>query len=386
MVCPAGSGVLAQLQIAVITTAVRILTILWHDSARFHLTSQTRHVSFANGREMTQQIEGFMDRLSAHLDRGWELVTRGDLIGAMASAEQTLELDGDSPDAHNLIGYIHAANGNLEMALEHYRQAIDLDERYLEAMLNAAELLIHPLGSFGEAIRILDQALESCQSADEIVDASVLKVDALLQQGDRAAAAELLLGLPEGPFENQQLDFLIGRAHFELDQLEPAALLIERAAKHSAATPDVLYYLGLLRERQGRTAEASLAFLKTRHLDGQLPRPPWSPSPSRFEKVVQDALRDLPDEVARRLEGNLIMVTDLPGVEVVAEGIDPRTPLLLDEMQGAKSTSDQRRLFVYQRNLERLIRHPLELQQDVLEVLRRELEAHFSKSQSATKS
>ena len=377
---------LAQLQIAVITTAVRILTILWHDSARFHLTSQTRHVSFANGREMTQQIEGFMDRLSAHLDRGWELVTRGDLIGAMASAEQTLELDGDSPDAHNLIGYIHAANGNLEMALEHYRQAIDLDERYLEAMLNAAELLIHPLGSFGEAIRILDQALESCQSADEIVDASVLKVDALLQQGDRAAAAELLLGLPEGPFENQQLDFLIGRAHFELDQLEPAALLIERAAKHSAATPDVLYYLGLLRERQGRTAEASLAFLKTRHLDGQLPRPPWSPSPSRFEKVVQDALRDLPDEVARRLEGNLIMVTDLPGVEVVAEGIDPRTPLLLDEMQGAKSTSDQRRLFVYQRNLERLIRHPLELQQDVLEVLRRELEAHFSKSQSATKS
>ncbi len=332
---------------------------------------------------MTEQIEGFMDRLSAHLDRGWELVTRGDLIGAMASAEQTLELDGESPDAHNLIGYIHAANGNLEMALEHYRQAIDLDEHYLEAMLNAAELLIHPLGNFAEAIRILDLALESCQTADDIADASVLKVDALLQQGDRAAAAELLLGLPEGPFENQQLDFLIGRAHFELDQLEPAAVLIERASAHAEATPDVLYYLGLLRERQGRPAEASLAFLKTRHLDGQLPRPPWSPSPARFEKVVQGALRELPEELTRRLEGNLIMVTDLPGVEVVAEGVDPRTPLLLDEMQSGKSSSGHRRLFVYQRNLERLIRHPLELQQDVLEVLRRELEAHFSKSPGA---
>ena len=33
-----------------------------------------------------------MDRLSAHLDRGWELVTQGDLNGAMASAEQTLDL------------------------------------------------------------------------------------------------------------------------------------------------------------------------------------------------------------------------------------------------------------------------------------------------------
>ncbi len=87
---------------------------------------------------MSEQPEGFMDRLSAHLDRGWELVTQGDLNGAMASAEQTLELDGDSPDAHNLIGYIHAANGNLDLALDHYRQAIELDEHYLEAMLNAA--------------------------------------------------------------------------------------------------------------------------------------------------------------------------------------------------------------------------------------------------------
>ena len=30
-----------------------------------------------------------------------------------------------------------------------------IDEHYLEAMLNAAELLIHPLGSFDEAIRVL---------------------------------------------------------------------------------------------------------------------------------------------------------------------------------------------------------------------------------------
>ena len=328
---------------------------------------------------MSEQNEGFMDRLSAHLDRGWELVTQGDLIGAMASAEQTLELDGDSPDAHNLIGYIHAANGNLDMALEHYRQAIELDEHYLEAMLNAAELLIHPLGSFDEAIRVLDQALESCQTADDIADASVLKVDALLHQGDRAAAAELLLGLPEGPFENEQLDFLVGRAHFELDQVEAAAVLIERAAARPDASADVMYYLGLLRERQERPGEASLAFLKTRHLDGLAAQPPWAPSHGRFEKIVQGALRELPEELAQRLEGNLIMVTDLPGLEVVAEGVDPRTPLLLDELATKAGSEQQRRLFVYQRNIERLIRHPLEIQENVQEILQRELEAHFTR-------
>lgn len=332
---------------------------------------------------MSEQNDGLMDRLSAHLDRGWELVTQGDLIGAMASAEQTLELDGDSPDAHNLIGYIHAANGNLDMALDHYRQAIELDEHYLEAMLNAAELLIHPLGSFDEAIRVLDQALESCQTADDIADASVLKVDALLHQGDRAAAAELLLGLPEGPFENEQLDFLVGRAHFELDQIEEAAVLIERAAARPDASADVIYYLGLLRDRQERHTEASLCFLKTRHLDGLAAHPPWVPSHTRFEKIVQAALRELPEELAQRLEGNLIMVTDLPGLEVVAEGVDPRTPLLLDELATKSGGDEQRRLFVYQRNFERLIRHPLEIQENVQEILQRELEAHFNRPSEA---
>ncbi len=75
----------------------------------------------------------------------------------------------------------------------------------------------------------------------------------------------------------------------------------------------------------------------------------------------------------------MIMVSDLPGLEVVAEGVDPRTPLLLDEMATTAGGEEQRRLFVYQRNIERLIRHPLGLQEDVQEILHRELEAHFNR-------
>ena len=156
-------------------------------------------------------------------------------------------------------------------------------------------------------------------------------------------------------------------------------MLIERAAARPDASADVMYYLGLLRERQERPGEASLAFLKTRHLDGLAAQPPWAPSHGRFEKIVQGALRELPEELAQRLEGNLIMVTDLPGLEVVAEGVDPRTPLLLDELATKAGSEQQRRLFVYQRNIERLIRHPLEIQENVQEILQRELEAHFTR-------
>ena len=43
-----------------------------------------------------------------------------------------------------------------------------------------------------------------------------------------------------------------------IDQLEQAATLIERAAARPDASPDVTYYLGLLRDRQERPEEACL--------------------------------------------------------------------------------------------------------------------------------
>ena len=64
-----------------------------------------------------------MDQLSAHLDRGWDLIQKGDLRGARASARRALEADKDSPEAHNLLGYVAAQEGDADEALEHYRQA-----------------------------------------------------------------------------------------------------------------------------------------------------------------------------------------------------------------------------------------------------------------------
>ncbi len=85
-----------------------------------------------------------MDQFSAHLDRGWDLVQKGDSRAAEQSARRALEIDSQSPEAYNLLGYIAALQGEYEDALENYRQAIALDDTFLEAMLNAAELCIHP--------------------------------------------------------------------------------------------------------------------------------------------------------------------------------------------------------------------------------------------------
>ena len=55
-----------------------------------------------------------MDQFSAHLDRGWDLVQRGDPRGAELSARRALELDSQSPEAFNLLGYVCALKGEYE--------------------------------------------------------------------------------------------------------------------------------------------------------------------------------------------------------------------------------------------------------------------------------
>ena len=126
-----------------------------------------------------------MDQFTAHLDRGWDLVNRGDFAGALISAQKSLEIDAESPEAHNLIGYIHQAEGRAEDALDHYKQAIAIDDTYVEAMLNAAEVMIHTLRDVDNGLAMLDEALDLAEGDDEVADALLLKFDALMQQDDR---------------------------------------------------------------------------------------------------------------------------------------------------------------------------------------------------------
>ena len=106
------------------------------------------------------------------------------------------------PEAYNLLGYVAALQGDFEDAVENYRQAIALDDTYLEAMLNAAEVCIHPMGEFDDALSLCEQALDLAENDDETVDALLLCFDAHLGKGDVEAAKDICRKFPKGPFEN----------------------------------------------------------------------------------------------------------------------------------------------------------------------------------------
>lgn len=319
-----------------------------------------------------------MDQFSAHLDRGWDLVQRGDAHGAEQSARRALELDGQSPEAHNLLGYVAALQGEFEDAIEHYRTAISLDDTYLEAMLNAAEVYIHPLGDFDAAIDMCEQALELAENDDEVVDALLLWFDALLAKGDFDAAKAVSRRFPDGPFENPNHTFLVARALYEVGEVDRASPLIDSVLKEQPKHSEAWYYLGLIRDEHGDATGATAAFLRSRELDLEVPAPPWSVSRETFEAAAKAAVAGLRPELrAFLLEGELF-VSDVPGVEVVVDGVDPRALLLLDGVAGeGPAEAPRARVFVYQRNVERLAGTIELVEEEIAAALEREITVSF---------
>ena len=318
-----------------------------------------------------------MDQFSATLDRGWDLAQRGDAKGAIVCAKRALEIDPQSPEVHNLLGYSAALAGDADEALEHYRQAITLDETYFEAMLNCAELLMHPMGDFDESIALCEEALDYAETNEEMADCLLLKIDALLAKGDVAEATRSVARIPEGPWENPSYTFLVGRALYEVGEIEKSRPFIEEAARLDPAHVDAHYYVGLLRDEAGDARGAVEAFLRSRSIDASKAPPVWAPSPEGFSVVVRKVIAGLDVILSRYVREAEVYVVDLPGAELVVDGVDPRALVILDTPPTDDGERRFVRLFVYQRNVERAAGSLSALEEELATALEREVTSVF---------
>jgi tetratricopeptide (TPR) repeat protein len=331
-----------------------------------------------------------VNQLSAHLDRGWDLAQKGDAAGALACARRALEVDPKSPEVHNLLGFAAALDGDTEEAIEHYRQAVTLDETYFEAMLNAAEILISPLGSYDEALAMCNDALDYAETNEEIADCVLLKVDALMGKGVKDEAAKVLGMVPPGPYENPSYDYLIGRAYYEVGQIDRALPLVEDAVKRDPMHADARYYLGMIKDEKGDAAGATDAFLHARALDVRQPALPWSPSPEAFGAIVRQVVAKLDNVLARFVREAEVYCFDVVGPELVVDGVDPRALVILDASPGVDrgdgadasqangdidddSRGRRGRIFVYQRNVERAAGSLGAMDEELFHALEREI-------------
>lgn len=321
------------------------------------------------------------DEITAHLDRGWDLVQSGDLARAEVAAENVLALDAESPEAFTLLGGIAAAKGEFEEALDHYRKATELDPEFVDPLLYAAEARLADGGNIDEALRLCDQALEVAEEEEDYLDALLLKSEALLQKGDLEAASETLEDLPPQDLPEAAYHLRAGRVLLETGDLDRAEEHLRRALARAPDLTDALHALGVLHEERGDAEKMVAANLQVRQADLKEPAPPWGIPQARFEALAEEALAELPEKLRKLLENVPVVAADYPAIELVSDGGDPRmmgffAGVPYPEKASVGGLPHLDCVYLYQRNIERYARSTVEVEDEIRKTLIHET-GHF---------
>jgi hypothetical protein len=154
---------------------------------------------------------------------------------------------------------------------------------------------------------------------------------------------------------------------------------IEEAVRTDPSHADAHYYLGLLRDDASDARGAVEAFLKSRALDLAKAPPAWAPSPEAFAQLVRRVIQGLDTLLSRWVRDADVYIVDVPGAELVVDGVDPRATIILDARTPADESEGplQARLFIYQRNVERGAGSIASLETELAQALEREITAVF---------
>ena len=97
--------------------------------------------------------------------------------------------------------------------------------------------------------------------------------------------------------------------------------------------------------------------------------------------MVRGAIEGLDVVLARYVREAEVYVVDLPGAELVVDGVDPRALLVLDTPPAEQDAPARVRVFVYQRNVERAAGALEGMDREVAAALEREVTSVFLEGQ-----
>jgi tetratricopeptide (TPR) repeat protein len=368
---------------------------------------------------------GETSRYTAHLDRGWSLLDRGDLRQARQSALQAHELRPDVPDAAMLMAAIALHEHDGESALEWYDKAIEADGEYVEAQLAAAQVLLYDLDDPQRAIERADQAIDLDEaSALDRLDLGLLAIEALVRSNQDTSARARLTGLAdigvleelfdpntsmpraselldylgglhehedehEGPFRRHaQLAIRIAQLHVDLGSPRDALPWLRALLARLEDDAELWYLLNEAAFLAGDLVVASRAALEVLRLDAAEPLPPWLPEPVALHRRVNELLLGCGDLQLARLARDsdfVVFINDRVPPELVLEGVDPRARVLalasrainFFEPEGEDPPPVLTGLSLYRRSLARFARDAEHLDQELSIALFEELAAYF---------
>lgn len=289
---------------------------------------------------------------------------------AAIAVRAALAVDEQSPEAHNALGYVLAMQGEADEALQSYRRAMDLDEWYLEPLLNAIELLVQPDGDAQEGLRLCAEARELVLDEVELAEVVLLEADALLllERFDEARARAREIEDPAAlpPW----LCLALGRLHFDLQDTGAAKAHVDRAIELGPENGDAWYYRGLIAREEGRRVDAVIAFHETRERDAAQTVPEWYGDPAEIASLARRAIGRAGDQVARLFHECEIRVEKVPTAKHIREEVDPRLLVFAEGIDPVRGAFE--RLWVFFANMIRAGIGPSEAEEELVEIIRRE--------------
>ena len=294
------------------------------------------------------------DRLAADVDRGFNALETGDLEEAEACLERCSRIDRKHEDVIRLAAAVADAQGDADKAIAKYTELSQLAPDDPMPRICLARLQLHVMNDPDTALDILDAAFEFIDEEADLIEAIVVRTEALIVTEDLEGARAALGELSSSAITDPQLAYDLAELSLAAEDPRRALEWIEIARKDKTLAADVLHLLGRAHEVRGERDEMAKAWLEVRRLDLAGPAPAVTISEDELEKIAVGALDELPAIAREKLEHVPILIDDVPSEDLVKEGIDPRTLGLIEgptmAEPGASGMPTHIRLF--KRNLE----------------------------------
>ena len=234
----------------------------------------------------------------------------------------------------------------------------------------------------------------SARARDE---AAVADDEAAPEEDDEDALAELSEDENGEPLDEEersaqvqrvlQFALRLSRLWLDLGSAEGALPLLRAAVERFPSNADAWHLVSEAEFLSGDARAACHAALRVYRLDAQHQAPKWLPSPAQLHRKVVHILSTCTDEALRELGQRraalVLLVHDVPSLELVLEGVDPRIPaIVLATRGGHHDYEDDRRpeltgLAVYRRNVMRMARTPEQFDQELRFAVLEELANFF---------
>lgn len=225
-----------------------------------------------------------------------------------------------------------------------------------------------------------DEAMELCERAlatmPRVLELLLIRAAGLLDQGYASLALSYLDTAVDLDPDHGDAQVERARALIDLGRVGEARDDLKELREAWPDDPEILHLLATCEDLLGANGRADRLYRAAARLD-----PTAYPEPVRLHATAlvasaRRALQELPEDVRARLRDVDIQVMDVPAPELLEgeAGSDPLPPTLLGLFMGATLTEQgsteviaplPTRIFVFQRNIERLVRSEEELHDQI---------------------